>query len=219
MAEHTSLVLVEGKSEEKVFPELCRKCGVAINFDIKSENCLNEVKKSIKTHLKSTNRYRKLWIVIDADTDFEAAWNSIKYILRQSGKYEVSGKEKMPEDGFIIKPINPEDLTVGVWIMPNNKDVGMLEDFMLGLIPDTDGLLPLASRDVEALDLDRDLYPGIFKRVHKSKAEIHTWLAWHDTPGETLSVAVQKHLFATDKDLCLRFAAWLDHLNNPEDQP
>lgn len=214
MAGHTSLVLVEGKSEEKVFPELCRRCGIDINFDIKSENCLNEVKKALKTYLKSTNTLRKLWIVIDADTDFEAAWQSIKYILNQTGKYSLGSKEKLPPDGLIITPKNPEDLTVGVWIMPNNQDIGMLEDFMLNLVPDSDGLLKIAEGNIETLDRNRDKYPGIFKSAHRSKAAIHTWLAWHDTPGESLSVAVKKRLFATDKELCLRFASWLSQLND-----
>lgn len=54
----------------------------------------------------------------------------------------------------------------------------------------------------------------MFKAVHKSKARIHTWLAWHDTPGESLTVAVKKRLFDTDKELCRRFGNWLNQLNN-----
>ncbi len=84
---------------------------------------------------------------------------------------------------------------------------------MLKLIPEADTLLPVAYRVIEKLDEDRTQHYGIFKRVHKSKARLHTWLAWHDTPGESMSVAIQKHFFATNKDLCLQFCQWIDALN------
>lgn len=207
------MVLVEGKSEKTVLPELCKLCGVTPNFDIQSENSLGELKTALKIRLKSSNTLRKLWIIIDADGNFDQAWQSIKDILLRSGKYSFSHKTEMPAEGFIVEPDDPEDLTIGVWIMPDNSDVGMLEDFMLKLIPDTDTLIERATANVNELDSERDHHPGLFKAVHRSKARIHTWLAWHDTPGESLSVAVQKRRFATDAELCQRFAAWLNGLN------
>ena len=216
MANYSSMVLVEGKSERMVLPELCRLCGIDKRFEIRQENSLSELKRALKTYLKSTNTLRKLWIIIDADTDFEAAWQSVKDILLQSGKYSFNRKMHLPKEGFIIEPVDKEDLIVGIWIMPNNQDVGMLEDFMLRLIPDSDALLPIAHKDIEKLEKERVCFPGIFKSVHKSKAEIYTWLSWHDTPGESLSVAVQKRLFATDKALCRLFAKWIDVLNDEE---
>jgi len=97
--------------------------------------------------------------------------------------------------------------------MPNNSDIGMLEDFMLGIIPSADPLLEKASDIVAELDSDRNRYPNLFKAVHKSKATIHTWLAWHDKPGESLPTAVKKRLFDTNSGLCRRFASWLEKLN------
>ncbi len=209
----TSMILVEGKSEKTVLPELCRLCGVRLGFDIQSENSIDELKTALKTRLKSSNTLRKLWVIIDADANFDSAWQSIKDILLRSGKYSFNHKAEMPAGGFIVEPDDPGDLTIGVWIMPNNTDVGMLEDFMLSLIPETDTLIERATTNVNELDSERDRHPGLFKAVHRSKARIHTWLAWHDTPGESLSVAVQKRLFATDAELCQRFAAWLNGLN------
>ncbi len=217
MEKQSSLILVEGKSEVNVLPELCRLCGIdTTNFEIKKENSLSELKKALKTHLKSTNTLRKLWVIIDADVNFDAAWQSIKDILLRSGKYSFDMHTPLPEDGFVVKPDDKADLTIGVWIMPNNKDVGMLEDFMMKLIPETDALLPIADSIVEEIDSKRHAHSGIFKVVHKSKAKIHTWLSWHDAPGESLSVAVQKRLFATDKVLCSNFIKWLNTINQPD---
>lgn len=212
MCTFSSMMLVEGKSEETVIPKLCSLCGVEPRFAIKSENSLSELKTALRSYLKSTNTLRKLWVIIDADVNFDGAWQSIKDILSRSGKYEIDSRMPLPENGIVIAPKDDADLTIGVWIMPNNTDIGMLEDFMLELIPEDDTLIGTADEVVTRLDGERALHSGLFKAVHKSKARIHTWLAWHNTPGESLSVAVQKRLFATDKELCRRFAAWVGQL-------
>lgn len=216
MEKLSSIVLVEGKSEAQILPVLCRMAGIEVDFRIQPENSLNELKKALKTYLKSTNTLKKIWVVIDADLSFDGAWQSIKDILLRSGRYAFDAKMSLPSGGAIIAPLDKEDLTVGVWIMPNNRDVGMLEDFLLSLIPESDSLLPSADDILDRLDEERQRHVGIFKHVHKSKARIHTWLAWHDTPGESISVAIQKHLFATDKDLCRRFNQWLSALHTPD---
>lgn len=213
MDTYSSMILVEGKSESQLLPVLCKMTGIEMHFKIQPENSLDELKKALKTYLKSTNTLKKIWVVIDADQNFEGAWQSIKDILLRSNKYSFNPKMELPAEGAIIHPQDPSDLTIGVWIMPNNKETGMLEDFMIKLIPENDSLLPVADGVIENLDAGRDNHTGIFKKVHKAKARIHTWLAWHDTPGESLSVAIQKRLFATDKELCHRFSKWLSALN------
>ena len=210
---NTSLLLVEGKSEVTVIPRICQECGIPQNFDIESGKSLEQLKTAMKTHLKSTNRYKKLWVVIDADTNANGAWESMKYILEKSGKYDFDRKMTLPVDGVVIPPRDPEDLTVGIWVMPDNSSNGMLEDFMLSLVPKEDTLLGEATSTVDRLHDERDRHNMIFKAAHKSKALIHTWLAWHDTPGESLSVAVTKHLFDTSHPLAGRFSAWLSRLN------
>lgn len=137
----------------------------------------------------------------------------MKYILDASGRYQIDKKLSLPTEGLIINPLNPEDLTVGIWIMPNNTDVGMLEDFMMRLIPEEDKLLKEAENITGKLNSQRGDYENMFKESHLSKARLHTWLSWQDMPGETLSLAVQKKLFATDTELCCRFVKWLDQLN------
>jgi len=209
-----SLLIVEGKSDCAVVNGLCALYGITLDTEPESANSIHELKKALPTLLKSTNIYRKLWIIIDADKNVASAWQSIKDIMLRSGKYQLSPALPLPVDGAIIKPIDDEDLTVGVWIMPNNTDAGMLEDFMLDIIQPDDPLLAKATDIVAELDSNRDHYPGLFKAVHKSKAAIHTWLAWHDKPGESLPTAVQKRLFDKDSDLCRRFASWLEKLNS-----
>ena len=139
-----SLLIVEGRSEEMILPQLCKKCNVTINFEIKPENSIVQLKQAIPIHLKSTNIYRKLWIIADADNNADNVWKAIKNLLLKSGRYTFDSNMPLPPTGAVINPDDPEDITVGIWIMPNNSDRGMLEDFMLNIIPPDDTLLEKA---------------------------------------------------------------------------
>lgn len=210
---NTSLLLVEGKSEESILKQLCPLCGIETNFEISPQGSLDQLKTAFKTYLKSTNTLKKVWIIIDADTNFENAWQSIRDIITRSGKYSIDKKLCLPVEGVVITPSDTSDITVGIWIMPNNKDVGMLENFLLKIIPNGDSLHERSIEIIEELEKSRLNHIGLYKSVHKSKAQIHTWLAWQDSPGESLGVAVQKQLFNKDADLCCQFTNWLSQLN------
>lgn len=135
----TSLLLVEGRSEENAIREFYKQWKIDINFDISSEGSITKLKTSFKMHLKSSNILRKLWVIIDADASYACACQSIRDILERSGKYNPP--LQLCSNGLILTPIDENDLVVGVWIMPNNQDVGMLEDFMMGIIPEDNMLL------------------------------------------------------------------------------
>ncbi len=51
-----------------------------------------------------------------------------------------------------------------------------------------------------------------YKDVHKSKARIHTWLAWQNPPGLPMGTSIKKNLFDTNKELCLLFIEWIKKL-------
>lgn len=212
--ENSSLLLVEGKSEVHVIKELCKLCNINTTFKTEPKDSLSELKTALKTELKSTNIYRKIWVIIDADVNFDGAWQSIRDILIKSRKYDINHKLQLPDNGIIIQPKDHNDITVGIWIMPNNSDVGMLEDFLISLIPDDNKLIKKSKNIISEIDKERDLHDNVFKKVHESKATVHTWLAWHDTPGESLGVAINKKLFQTNADLCVKFNDWLTKLND-----
>ena len=97
----------------------------------------------------------------------------------------------------------------GVWIMPNNQFSGMLEDFLIQLIPDdSQRLYELAQNCVS--EAARHAAP--FKEVHKKKAEIHTWLAWQDEPGPQLHQAVHHRVLDPEKPESQSFVNWFRSL-------
>jgi hypothetical protein len=97
--------------------------------------------------------------------------------------------------------------------MPNNNDKGMLEDFVSFLISEDDKLLPKvdnALSEIEKEELNQ------YKEIHKSKARIHTWLAWQEDPGTPMGLAITKKYLSTTPIICQDFISWLNKLFNPE---
>ena len=84
-------------------------------------------------------------------------------------------------------------LRVGVWLMPDNKVPGIVENFVSFLIPDADA--PLWQRAKDCVD-------GIpeeqrhFSTLALPKAQIHTWLAWQEDPGQQFGIAMTASLDA-----------------------
>jgi hypothetical protein len=98
----------------------------------------------------------------------------------------------------------------GVWIMPDNNVNGRLEDFVSFLIPPEDELLPIVHStldDIETRKLNK------YSETHKSKAIIHTWLAWQKEPGTPMGLSITKKYLTTDDDAtCHKFVQWLNNL-------
>lgn len=211
-----TLLLVEGINDKKVIHGICSKHNIEPNFEIKDTGSISILKVEFGLTLKSTQLYKKVWLIIDADTNYDDAWRSIRHILVENGGYSNSIKPNTPKPNheIIVLPDDANLITVGIWIMPNNTDVGMLEDFLISLVDKNNTLYTKAVDIVNEIESERAQHIGVYKGVHKSKATIHTWLAWQDQPGASLSLAVTKKLFDTNKELCKRFAEWLKALNN-----
>ena len=86
------------------------------------------------------------------------------------------------KDGVILSPPSGARPYVGIWLMPDNQTSGMLEDFLLRLTGDGDPLLSRAEQVVNSIPETEKL----FGNTKRSKAVIHTWLAWQSDPGTSL---------------------------------
>lgn len=104
--------------------------------------------------------------------------------------------------------IQGADFKVGVWLMPNNTDTGMLEDFLRDLIAEGDKLLPIA-KDATRNALKTD---PRFAAVHEPKAVIQTWLAWQKNPGLPIGTAITAHCFRHDTEVANAFVKWFRDL-------
>ena len=204
---HTYKLLVEGNDDQHVVWALCKKHNVPETFDVIDCESVEKVLKSLGFRLKLADINSRIGIVMDADTSLKSRWDSFVSILKRTGKYDCDALT-LPQDGLVLEPTNTYP-KVGIWLMPDNNQNGMLEDFMLALAKPDDVLMK-KSEDV-LTDLETE---GIqrYKPAHRSKAKIHTYLAWQDIPGRPMGQAITANILNSDSDMAVKFADWLKEL-------
>ena len=158
---------------------------------------------TIPLQLKS-QKVQILGIVIDADSEFDTRWNRLRTIC---APYCDDLPETIPDSGLIAQTKWGKRL--GIWIMPNNRAPGMLETFLAAAIPADQATIWMMARD--ATEAARAA-GAPFIASHREKANLHTWLAWQNPPGESLGHAVMRKALQTANPDGTRFAAWFRKL-------
>jgi hypothetical protein len=195
-------LLVEGKDDEHVVLALRDKYRIPANFEIVDCKGVEKLIERIPVTFK-TSEIETVGIIIDADDNLQSRWYRLKDILSTIG-FDVP--PTLPDTGLILEK---DSQKAGVWIMPNNDANGMLEDFISFLVPSEDKLLPVVHStldDIETRQLNK------YSITHKSKAVIHTWLAWQKEPGTPMGLSITKRYLSADDATCHTFVHWLKNL-------
>jgi hypothetical protein len=197
-------LLVEGKDDLYVVCSLLEHYDVPDVFKVKSKDGVENLLETLDVELEESGLVC-MGILVDADQDLAARWQSLR--------------DKLLRFGYADVPRNPDPLgtviaqddlpMVGVWIMPDNRLPGMLEDFVGLLVPDGDH--PLWERAGRAVD---DIPPEEkkFPPERRSKAHIHTWLAWQEEPGKPMGLAITARYLDPNVVEARAFIAWLRRL-------
>jgi hypothetical protein len=201
--EFDQILIVEGKDDKHVIVALRKKYRIPENFDVIPCDGIDKLSNILKIVLK-ISEIKTIGVIIDADADCQSRWEKVKNILSANG-FDLP--PNLSKDGLII---TNDSQRVGVWIMPDNNDKGMLEDFVAFLIPPEDKLIPVARStldDIESRQLNK------YSMTHKSKALIHTWLAWQEEPGTPMGTSITKKYLSADDAECVKlFEQWLIRL-------
>ncbi len=196
-------LLVEGSDDQHVILALCSKHRLPVTFDVVDNRGVGNLLKSVNVWLK-TSSLEILGTILDADEEIDKRWNEVKSRLEHAGyhlpNHPVKGGTILRQQGLPV---------VGIWLMPNNASSGMLEDFLKYLIPDGDLLLPEAEHTLDRLELEQI---NGYKHVHRSKSLLHTWLAWQDSPGMPIGIAITHSYLDTNTELGSEFIEWLQKL-------
>ncbi len=145
---------------------------------------------------------KALGIVVDANNKFQVRWERIREFCRKHGG---TVPDNCPDDGLIVDGIL--GTRFGAWIMPNNKDSGMLENFCHEMIT-SDALWNYAQNCANhAKNLNAP-----FIDAHAYKAHIHTWLAWQNPPGERMGSAITKKILNPVMGRGKPFGGWFRKL-------
>ncbi len=213
-------LLVEGEQDRLFTEACCELIGLKGHIQIgppswlagnsRAGNGKNNAIKLLPDLIGQANdgNVTHIGLVIDADfhathgLGFEKTWNTVTTLLAQNG-YQIPDKPTAASAGFCL-PHQDGLVDFGLWIMPDNFADGMLEDFIKGSITQSEQiLLQHACQTVASLPTTK------FKPHHQSKAEVSSWMAWQESPGQGLNGAVGGRLLDFDTGLAKQYVEWL----------
>ena len=210
-----TILLVEGKTEKRLIPELMEKRGVV--WETAPKKFAVEIREAggpvtapdwIETHLKES-ALAALGVIFDAD-EMEGSedhrWAEMRNCCNAIG---IALPDPAPAGGFFT--VLPNGIRFGVWMMPNNQPPGMLETFLLALLRPEETAGPLFQHAQTSVERAKDL-GAPFKAVHRDKALVHTWLAWQDQPGAQLHEAIKFKILDAASSNADTFVAWFRNL-------
>ena len=124
MLKGESIILAEGQTDKVIIEKIVRKATCKeVTFSV--QNGINNPLKRIKTYPKASGA-RRIGIIIDANNDLKGRWQSVCDKLRKS-KLEIELPNMPDRDGFIQECGQQR---IGIWLMPDNRNPGMIEDFI-----------------------------------------------------------------------------------------
>jgi len=222
MAIADRVLLVEGESDRSFFVEVCKTLELDTSVTVappKDVGGSHNSKEGVFNHLPNLlnqlgdAQITHLAVVVDADSEdngggYNRAIDRVTKIVTEYGFTLASN----PVGGVLFQ--NDEGLAdFGLWVMPNNCDEGMLEDWIKSCVHENEHeLFAHAESVVDTLPQTK------FQPIHISKAEVATWLAWQKLPGHGLYRAVEDQLIDTNSALFKELCVWLTHIYSSEDK-
>lgn len=198
------VLLVEGPDDEHVVKAFLGHRELVWLEEIKAYRGKTQLLEALPVRLKQSD-IAALGVLIDADTDLESCWQAVRQRLIQAG-YSEWPSQPDPEGTIASGPPGTLLPRVGVWLMPDNRTPGILEDFLRLLVPVAgQGLLKHAELAIETIPLGERR----FVDPKRSKALIHTWLAWQEEPGRPLGQAITARFLDSSAQEAELFANWL----------
>ena len=200
---HPRVLLVEGPDDKHVVIHLRERSGLAQNFEIVEKEGINSLLDSIEVEVDIPGR-TVLGIVLDANDNPNARWQALTdrlNRLRQEDHFDLPELPSRPEpSGTIIEG----RLRIGIWLMPDNRSTGELEDFVGSMIPSGDPVWPFSEAYIEGMPpAERKFAPGKIQR-----AKVHAWLATREEPRR-MGLAIKARDLVTDAANSAAFVGWL----------
>lgn len=208
MANSARLLLVEGESDKNFFEKFCKLLALDTHVRVAPPKDVGggyNNKEGVFNHLPielqqvADGQLQRLAIIVDADYESASGLGCrrtiervseivrpFKFVLAPNSQNNLGGLRFKHADGFA---------DFGLWVMPNNRDEGMLEDWIKHCVKqDEQTLFQHSTEVVSALPQPK------FKSIHRTKAEVATWLAWQDSPGHGLYRALWEKDILIDQD-------------------
>jgi hypothetical protein len=145
-----------------------------------------------------------LGVMLDADVKPRGRYERIRGLCSE---LFPNLPEELPSSGLIAD--NDSDKRFGLWIMPDNGSEGSLETFLRHLVPDESE--PLWKHAVQSVKVAKATGSRC-RDCHDAKANLYTWLAWQDPPGQSPGLALTKKILDPQSDSAGAFVKWFRQL-------
>jgi hypothetical protein len=210
------VLLVEGQADRSFFKEVCKTVGLHDIVTVappKDVGGTHNTKEGVFNHLPillnqlADAQIARLAVIVDADSEdtgggYQRAITRVADIVKPHGftlrQNQVGGILFQHDDGLA---------DLGLWVMPNNCDEGMLEDWIKSCVHSNEH--ELFTHAQEVVD---ELSAPKFDPIHCSKAEVATWLAWQKQPGHGLYRVVEDQLIDMKSALFQGLSDWLTQI-------
>lgn len=212
-----NVLLVEGESDRGFFEGVCKLWVVDVQpvpvLTPRDSGHRRDSKQAAfdvleKTYLPqlADGQIERLAIVVDSDQHdngggFARTLDQLTQRLTPAGYQQRAGSGA----GGLLFGHSDGLKDLGAWLMPNNADDGMLEDWIqLNLHPGEAVLMRHVKDSIDQI-------PGVpkFKKLWRSKAEVATWLAWQAEPDHGLWQAAKPDLLDDTAPQLQALKTWL----------
>ena len=212
-----SILHVEGKDDVHSIFHLLLRHGIdceSIPVSIKHSGAdgddasggVNRLLAGMQVDVKASSG-RSVGFVLDADEVPGNRWHAVRDRLEPVG---LTLPNEIPAVGFVDEARSIR-ARVGVWLMPDNRRSGALEEFLRDLVEGGDPLLPLADESTGYATERGARFPDTARR----KAVLHAWLAWQESPGLPYGSAIRARYFGHDSAAALAFVDWFRRVFTP----
>ena len=201
------ILRVEGKDDKHVIASLLKRHCIDLGtVDIRSSADAEEdsggkdrLLRGMRT-LVATSTGRAVGFALDANGAVTDRWRAVRNQLEH---LELELPNDIPENGFVGNALAVQ-ARVGVWLMPDNRRSGALEEFLRDLVDDKDRLfLHTEESTAKAQNLG-----AMFPNVKRRKAVLHAWLAWQERPSLPYGLSITAHYFRHESPAALTFLDW-----------
>ncbi len=226
-------LFVEGRNDQRIFEKLLHDTDINNVVDVlppsqgekdnKIGDGVNNLIKILPVMIKSLEAGNRLAIVVDADYFDEISNKKGSFLKRREEICEIISR-----NGYIVPEYSPsskmkgeifphkdnEIPPIGLWIMPNHCDDGMMEDLIFDCINPENGAAKILSKHIEpAIDKllsDAEISSYFFnKEKHLNKVKLETWVFWQNGEKSMGGKFGKKGLFNMEHENIKNLKDWL----------
>lgn len=208
MGPFTRLLVVEGTSDLHTVFHLCRTVspGLEAIFERLAASGFQGVLGTVPIYVNQEGMIAVGFVVDAGDAPIDHWQQVVDRIAAANDAIQLP--QSLQPNGTII----PEDPSIGsprigIWVMPDNRSTGELEDFVQRMIPEDDRVWPRAQNYIGDIPAD----DRKFDDDTIAKNQIHAWLAARRHPG-LIGLAVRDGDLNVDADVAQAFLRWLTNL-------